>query len=85
MNSYFCETLQDQIKCQKRLFAKGYYWNEGQKICYISEHSPVVYHFREYNKHLSYSDKYINFEETKKDYPSCIYFRTNNNNLMETE
>lgn len=82
MNSYFCKTLQDQIKCQEMLFAKGAHWIAGQGIQYTDKHLPVVYHFREYDKSLTYS-KHINFKEVKEAYPRCIYFRTNN--LMETE
>ena len=81
-HSYFCKTLKDQIKCQEILFAKGAHWIAGQGIQCTDKHLSVVYHFREYDKSLTYS-KYINFEEAKKDYPRCIYFRTNN--LMETE
>lgn len=81
-HSYFCKTLKDQIKCQEMLFTKGAHWIAGQRIQCTDKHLSVVYHFREYDKSLTYS-KYINFEEAKKDYPRCIYFRTNN--LMETE
>ena len=80
---YFCKTLKDQIKCQEMLFAKGAHWITGQEIKFTNKHSPVVYHFREYDKSLTYNNKCINFEEAKKNYPSCIYFRANN--LMETE
>ena len=82
-HSYFCKTLKDQIKCQKMLFAKGANWNAGQVIQHTSEHLSVVYHFREYDKSLTYSKGYINFKEAKELYPGCIYFRVNN--LMETE
>lgn len=81
--SYYCETLQDQIKCQEMLFAKGAYWNAGQKIQYTNSRSPMMYHLREYDNHLSYSNGYIDFKEAKVQYPSCIYFRANT--LMETE
>ena len=83
MNSYFCKTLKDQIKCQEMLFAKGAHWIAGQKIKHTDKHSPVVYHFREYDKSLTYSKLHTNFKEAKEAYPRCIYFRTNN--LMETE
>ena len=52
MNSYFCKTLKDQIKCQEMLFAKGAHWIAGQEIKHTDKHSPVVYHFREYDKSL---------------------------------
>ena len=80
--SYYCETLQDQIKCQKMLFKKGYHWNTGQKIKYTDSSSPMMYH-REYGNHLSYSNGYIDFEDAKRRYPNCIYFRPTT--LMETE
>ena len=83
MNSYFCKTLQDQIKCQKMLFAKGGYWAVGQEIQHTDKHSPVVYHFREYDKSLTYSKVHTNFKEVKEAYPRCIYFKSST--LMETE
>ena len=83
MNSYFCKTLKDQIKCQEMLFTKGAHWIAGQEIQHTDKYSPVVYHFREYDKSLTYSKVHTNFKEVKEAYPRCIYFRTNN--LMETE
>lgn len=82
-HSYFCKTLKEQIKCQEMLFAKGAHWVYGkQTIQCTDKHLPVVYHFREYDKSLTYS-KHINFKEEKEKYPRCIYFRISI--LMETE
>ena len=81
-HSYFCKTLKDQIKCQEMLFAKGAHWIVGQRIQYTDKYFPVVYHFREYDKSLTYS-KYINFKQVKEAYPKCIYFKSST--LMDTE
>lgn len=78
---YFCKTLQDQIKCQEILFAKGHFWVNGQKIQYVDSDSPKIYHTHK-DKHLTFSEC-IDFEDAKHRYPSCIYFKPST--LMETE
>lgn len=80
--SYYCETLQDQIKCQNMLFAKGHYWLNGQEIQYVDSHSPIIYHAYGRDKHLTYS-ACIDFKDAKRRYSNCIYFRPIT--LMETE